>query len=762
MQLSFDHELGVGSLLLTVVAMGVVVALLYRQLFQSGRDRRLWKLVALRIGALALVLLLLYRPVASIERTENNHGELALLVDTSGSMSVQDDSQGRTRLEQVQQALLAHADRLSGAFDIRAYHFDARTSPLKQLSAVEALQPTGSESNLAGALRTTVASGTTSRTVAVIALTDGIDNSGRDVVAVARDLGVPVHTVAAGYRLTGGAADRDVMIESVECPDQLPLNTQARITARIEARGLKGRVARVELVERDAVIAEASVPLDDVRGLQSVELTFTPETKGRHEYTVRIPKLSGELIDQNNRHAVSAVVVDSRLRVLYVEGGIRAEYGTLVGRYLAHDPTVEYLALVQTRPGLFVQRTNIADWNEQGIPSAAEQLQSFDVFVIGDLPSQFLGDARMATIETLVSGGKGLLMLGGAHSFFGGGYAATPIGKLLPVELTDPGEAVNEPFSLKLTSAGRIHPVFAGMTDFFEASASADVPPLPTLLGCTRLDRPKPSAEVLAVHPELGNEHGPLTVLAVHRYGEGRAAAFAADTTYRWYQVMQGLKEESPYIRFWGQMLRWLAGKKETDSLAPGLFVNTDKGFYRPGDAVELEAVLVGDDGRGVDNAFVEAIVELSETDTERAPSEGRSAVVPLERSADRPGTYLGSYTPDESGLYAVTVRASANASGMRSTEIDRAELHVQVGNPSREFDRLQLDETTLQAIADASGGRYVHVARAERLFDMLVNEQQAQRILLEQRLYSPPLFWLVCIGLITTEWLLRRKYRLK
>jgi uncharacterized membrane protein len=753
MNLSFNHDWGLGSLLVVLAAMAIGVALFYRRAFQSGRDWRLWKLVALRTGALTLVLLLLYRPVLSIVRTQARRAELVVLVDTSGSMSVQDDPQGRSRLQQVQEVLLNHAGRLNQTFDVRILRFDAKATPLKQLSAVGSLRPTGGETNLAGALQTAVESGSKRRTTAVVVLTDGIDNSGRDVAAVAKELGVPVHTVAAGYNRAGSDSDRDVMISGVECPDRLPIKTQARIVAQIEARGLKGRVARVELVEKGAAIAERTVALDDARGVQRVELAFVPQTKGRHEYTVRIPRLSGERIEQNNRHSFSTMVVESRLRVLYVEGGIRAEYGALVGRYLAHDPAVAFLALVQTRPGLFIQRTNITDWKTTGIPADRDRLATFDVFIIGDLDSRFLGPQRMAVIEKLVSEGKGLLMIGGGHSFAGGGYANTPIGRLLPVDLTGgaANRPISDPFPLKLTAAGRRHAIFSGIADDFAgAGKKADVPTLPSLLGCSLLARPKPSAEVLAVHPNRGNEYGPLTVLAVQRVGKGRSAAFAADTTHRWYQVLRGLKEDSPYVRFWGQLIRWLAGKDKDEPLEPGLTVNTDKGYYRPGEPIALEAVLIGKDGRGVDSAQVEAVFETG-------PPADEPAVVTLERRSDRSGTYAGRHTPQQAGLYKVRVKAQSEGN-----ELGAATLQVQVGNPTKEYGRLAVDEATLQAVADATGGRYVHIARAGRLFETLASEQREQQVLREQPLYNSPLFWLLFVGLITGEWMLRRKYRLR
>lgn len=749
MRFAFDHNLGLISFLLVIAAAIGLVAAFYRRVFADLADRRLWILVALRGTALVLIVLLLYRPVVSYDRRDVQPAQLAILVDTSGSMAVADDPQGRPRLAQAQDALLTHMKRLGPLLELRWFRFDAKAAALKGLGDIGTLQAAGIETNLGAAVRSAVLSGDRARSIGAVVFTDGIDNTSEDAAAAVKDLGVPIHTVATGYDLTGGDAAKDVMLRGVECAPQLALNTQASVVALVEARGLKGRVVPVELVEKGTVVTTGSATLDDVPGVQRVELLFTPDRKGRHEYTVRIPKLSDETIEQNNQHGTSAVVIDRRLRVLYVEGGVRAEYGTLVGRFLAHDPSIEYLAVVQTRPGVFVQRTNISGWKTQGLPTVADELTSFDVFVIGDIDSRFLGTERLQLIAKSVNDGKGLVMLGGQHSFGGGGYGATPLAAMLPVELPATQTQVNEPFLLELTAAGKSHPVFSGIVDFFDPTA-ATAEKLPELLGCVVLDKPRPAAEVLAVHPQRGAAQGSLPVLAVQRYGKGRAAAFAADTTHRWYQVMSSLGEKSPYLKFWGQLLRWLAGKKETETAEPGLFVNTDKGFYEPAEAVELSAVLVGEEGRGVDDARLYAVFELGANDA-------TPTLVDLTHRDDQPGGYATRHTPDAPGRYTVTVVAERGEATIAERKIE-----VQVGHPTKEFDRLDLDEKTLAAIADATGGRYVHVSRVERLFESLADQQRARRILVERRLYHPPLFWAAFVALVTAEWLLRRRYRLR
>ena len=59
---------------------------------------------------------------------------------------------------------------------------------------------------------------------------------------------------------------------------------------------------------------------------------FIPTAKGRHTYTVKVPAVAEEKIKENNQRSAVSTVVELGIRVLYVEGTLRAEYGALVDR----------------------------------------------------------------------------------------------------------------------------------------------------------------------------------------------------------------------------------------------------------------------------------------------------------------------------------------------------------------------------------------------------------------------------------------------
>jgi hypothetical protein len=114
-------------------------------------------------------------------------------------------------------------------------------------------------------------------------------------------------------------------------------------------------------------------------------------------------------------------------------------------------------------------------------------------------------------------------------------------------------------------------------------------------------------------------------------------------------------------------------------------------------------------------------------------------------------------FEPQQSGRYEISVSAV-----VAGATLGAATLQADVGRPNLEFDRLDLDEKTLVAIANASGGRYAHLATADRLIDRLQRRQEKRRIQYELPLAWPPLLWVGFVALLTVEWSLRRRYMLR
>ena len=748
---------------LTAASAAAWVLFFYLRLFTYLGRLPMAALLALRVLAILILVLLIFKPTLSFEDRIERRTDLLVLVDASRSMSVSDYPDTPNRLTLAAKQVQDYLGRLQAGFDVKLYWFERRACETEPGKWPE---PTGDATNLVRPVKDVLAAARRVDTTALVLLSDGLHNAGGDVVQEIAALGPPpIYTVGIGTDLSAASGFQDISVENVRAPEEATVGNLARLTADVEAVGLADRSVQVELREGGTLLASEPLRLDNQPGTQSVTLAFTPATVGRHVYTVRIPPDPAERRTENNERPVHILVADPKIKVLYIEGALRPEYKPLK-MVLEGDPNVEFASLVQTRRGEFLQSGTWPAPSQggpasggqggaiAGFPQTLEDIRRFDVFILGDLDRSYFSADQMAALKIAVSEGRGLIMIGGYNSFGPGGYEGTPVEEILPVAV-GPRSIGQEtaPFVLKLTPEGANHPIFAGTQDFFAYQALKPKEQLPYLKGCSILGRPKPGASVLAVHPDRpGPGGGPLVVLAVQQFGKGRTAAFAADTTYQWYLPYRALGRDSPYTRFWGQMVRWLASREiKEEASGPGLSLLVLRPFYNPGEKVTVRAKVRAEEGRATSFATVTGVL--------MGPGDERKTFsMPLQGGGG--GVYETTLDPPESGSYKIVVEARKDGKrlGLEETTFD-------VGRPNQEFERLAIDRTLLRKIAQATGGEYYEPANfgdlVERLRSQVIKEDIHREVGVQTVGGLFGVLFGVFLALVSGEWLLRKFYQL-
>lgn len=767
---AFIPSLREPSALAPIVALLCVLTVLvfYHVVYRFLGAWRIGTLLALRCLAILVLLVLLFRPVVSILPLSRTKPLLLMLLDTSKSMSVQDAKNAPTRYEQLVETCQAVLPQAADRFDVRYYVFDARPRAVESVEDLFRLEPTGEATNLVLAAQEAVARHPNDEILSVCLLTDGNHNAPSDPVQAARTLGVPLHTVGVGTEQMRSDKLQDISIAAVDAPDEAVANNVSTIKAHIAHEGLASRTIEVRLADGPQQLDKQTLVLSDKQKIHIVELSYKPTTTGRKRLTISVPVDPAELIGENNAHDVHLLVTDPQIKVLYIEGAVRPEFKFL-RRFLGTDPNLELATLIQVRPPLFTAGGTVGGTPLKGFPQTADDFKAFDVFIIGDLDRTYLTKQQMDLLVEAVRSGKGLLMIGGTSTLGPGGYAGSPIESMLPVTVgprTKTGQETT-PFVPRLTAEGKAHPIFAGLVSFFDpdqaaSTQSTDAEKLPPLQGCVIVEGPKPGAAVLVEHPSRQHAGRPICVLAVQAFGSGRTGVFTADTTWRWYMFRRALGAESPYHRFWGQLVRWLAGselrEKSTES---GVQVQVARSFYHPGERVEIVAKVRDEEGQATNYATVLARV----TEPDESVKE-----LPLSRRPERVGAYDAGYEPSVPGEYVVEVVASK-----QETELGKDSIDFVLGRPSAEFEKLSLDSDRLTKMASAGRGEYLRLPGLSDLIAKLRRgyEMQGGR---DGRLEEYAVFtattefarhakMAVAFGLfvvlLTCEWLLRRHWQL-
>ena len=150
----------------------------------------------------------------------------------------------------------------------------------------------------------------------------------------------------------------------------------------------------------------------------NVELVYRPTEPGEFRMKIRANPMPGELAIRNNELDAFLTVNDKGMRVLYLCGDVGREQ-----RFLRRSlPTADFIEL----DSFPIFPSSRDEWkNNLNRYEALFKDPTYDVFIIGDLDSPALNDPDTYTksvqaLTDAVYEGKGLLMLGGYHSFGAG------------------------------------------------------------------------------------------------------------------------------------------------------------------------------------------------------------------------------------------------------------------------------------------------------------------------------------------------------
>lgn len=756
-QIAFTGEWAAWPILLATAAATAGAWAFYRHKRSKLSGRTLRMLVTLRLLAIGVLAAFMLQPVLRLTRPESAPKVIAVLLDTSRSMAIQDAVGARSRLSSAVSLLQDEPYQLLSNLDrrhrVRLYTFGAAVSELAERARLDALLPHHRVTSIGDALESAAEALGRDRLMGMVLLTDGISTSGLDPVEVAAGLGAPVFTVAVGGAARESGLFCDIGISRAPGELETVVNTRAPVRVEVAHRGLarfadEQRTIGVRLLEGDDTLDEKRLVLPADDGSTPLELEYMPRRTGLQMLQVELTALPGEVVKENNRRVFVAQVTDPRIRVLVVEGVPRTEYRFL-RRVLESDPNIELTAAVKLAKGRFlVQGAQPGVDMSRGLPGRFEDYRSFDVVVLGDIGREEFSGVQIEHLKRFVDGGGGLLALGGYRAFGAGGFADSALADILPVRIGGIRDGhVEEAFAPVLTSNGELHPVLEGCAALFQGT-----PRRLTLDGANRVGPLKPGAQALLVHPDLSVEGRPMPVLAAQNYGQGRTIAIAADTTWKWQFEVEGLGADSTYYRFWRQAARWLAARGAGQAFDDEpVTAWSPRARYGAAEPAVLKARVQEPGGRPTGTARVSATVYGPQQQAPHEPEEAASVdllAVPL-----APGQYQAEWQPGSPGLHTVVVTAR-DAAG----EIGSAEFQFVVGEPTSEFTRVDVAEEVLQRVTTRSGGAYHTLATAARI----PQEIDRRRTLVVRRrevnLSNTPYLFALLLALLATEWVLRKR----
>ncbi|MFM9118127.1 MAG: hypothetical protein ACKOU6_18415 [Planctomycetota bacterium] len=724
------------------------------------------------------------------QRHRTSRPELIVCVDDSASMAAIDltpdldgstvnptnppgrDRHGTTRLEQVryawQQALVQPGNELIDRYDLHWYWI---SDSARRMTADEGATATGVEvvqdgrklptaflqeraerpvSRLGDSLMELLKKQNHRSTAAMIVFTDGVNNAGaslQEAAELARRRQIPLHFVGVGSRLPpSDVALRDLVAEEV-----VFVNDLLQFDARLTATQCQRKTVTVRLLRTDSseVLAEQKQVIESAETTIPIRLSTRPRVPGRYEYRIQAQLQGGEIDEENNQIQRSVEVTEKSLRVLLVSASPSYEFRylkNLLSRRLetasSERHSIELITILQEADPEYVRQDETA---QRLFPGTAEEMNRFDVVVFGDVDPDLIGASGLQLLHDFVTqSGGGLMVLSGPR-FTPLAYRHTLLANLLPVELETTRIPAVEPersegFVPRLSALGQQMPALQ-LADSIPESRTI-WQNLPSWYWHLINPDLRPGATALVEHPrETDNTGKPLALISLQLTGAGKVMFQSSDESWRW---ARGADGEQVYARYWQQMLRYL-GRTRLLTDDRKVELQTDRGEYRLGE---------------------EVTVRLRYWDHSAAPAAGQMVAANVQRIAG--GRAAASQTvmfrrvPNEPGRWETQIEAlPAGQYRISLLNATTAPVTFSVIETSSEQSRVALDSEALEAAAKLASGSYRSVDTWS--FPAILQKLPARRAIRLESLPPEPLWnrWpvaLLFIGLITSEWLMRRR----
>jgi uncharacterized membrane protein len=585
--------------------------------------------------------------------------------------------------------------------------------------------------------------------LAIVMLTDGITTSAaadRLSVAVSENSSRQVPLFVAG--LGSEEPNRDLQLYDVQVDEVAIVDDPIIVSARVKSFGFKNKQASLQLLNQSTreVLATKLIDLAPDGEVLPTELTWTPRAEGEFDVVVELVPLPGERNPDNNRETRHLSIRQGRMKILYVENSPRLEFRyikTFFERQGNDANTIELHTILLDGDQEYALQDQSAQSLAGRFPINKEQLFAYDVVIFGDVDPGFLSARSLENLRDFVrEKGGGLVMIAGPNHN-PRSYKGTPLESMFPIDIDRVAatpHAAGADFVPQLTIQGRKStPVFRfedSEADSLQAWSS--FPPLRWLVEAPALSA---GAVVLVEHPSKTGDVGRLPVIVQHQYGAGKVVFHATDELWLW-RLRTGDKY---YGRYWLQLVRYLSrssllGRNREAELT------SDRLIYQPGEPVVLRI-------RFLDERLV--------------PPENDPVSVTLERRDGFQQRVVLSKSPNTTNVFETRFDSLPNGSYHAWVESPSFEqtapaVDFRVEVPSRELRERGLAKDELVRATTASRGGFYTPAT---VFQIPRDLPSGRPITIERR--DPLPLWnrwellLLFIGLLSAEWILRKRFRL-
>ncbi len=552
-------------------------------------------------------------------------------------------------------------------------------------------------------------------------------------------------------------------------PASAPSSAPASASAPSSAPGPVD-VDWVTVQKRDIAIEQAEGDKEEIAaGDQDVEFSVNVDDTGEFVYRAAVDPRPDEMRTDDNSAEMNLKVVDKQIKVLLVSGGAGFEFQFLRNFLLAQSDLFK-VSVWQENADPEINQAASTGMKLTEFPNALEAIMGsrdgkfpgYDVVVLYDpqAGAKTVDSAFADNLKKAVSTyGVGLCYIAGNKNTSLNLGTSNDLGSLrdlLPVIVSarETMDLVSEPKvqPLVLTAYGLDHPIMrvgdsTGQTQRLWES-------MPGTYWSHALLKLKPSSRVLLENGNAGkrmekNVAEPLVV--TQPLGRGRVLYLNFDETWRW----RFMEDARQYRAFWSNAMRYLA-----PSGARQVIISTGGDRFDAGSRIDVEVEAYDDDYL----PLKAAIFPLAMIDKQTGSRQ--EIVLQAVAPGQRPTSSAAAEVDRTAGRFKGTIPSSMSRVGtfdlvsLRSQENKAEPKEIRIELPQAEARRSEADAAAMENVASKS--QYaLKIQDVQRLAELIPADRRPAVREVPRELWDTHLAIVLIVGLLTVEWVLRKKYNM-
>lgn len=369
------------------------------------------RLTVLRAITVTLVILSLAGTTVLVP---THHRQLVIILDTSASIS-------QAQIEKSRLMALKMIHTLTPLDKVAVLVFAKEPSlviPLMAANQAEAILENVSlnlehpeKSNLQAALQLGFAILDKCRgNRAMVLFSDGRSNSGGSFTTAMLEgqmRNIQIFTVPVGQSRNG------LIAKGLELPEIIHPGENILATWTVQTK--QPQNIRVSLKLDEKILKQENLTISP--GETAIPFNILTPMSGIHRVEVEVATDSGEPLPQAGRGGI--IQISGPTRVLVLDGN--------------QSPDLALVSALQTQ-GIRVDKERLNEDSIINVPESPQWLAGYSAVILDNVPALFLSDNQQKMLQNFVTGGGGLLVIGGDSSLGRGDYYATGLEDMLPVQ----------------------------------------------------------------------------------------------------------------------------------------------------------------------------------------------------------------------------------------------------------------------------------------------------------------------------------------